>query len=178
MGPDLDPNCLQRLSADDKRAVEVKEKRRTKENIKNMLKVLSIKKIISTALKKVMMSQNLTVSLSQEKERNINTKCLKQIMMMIVAVTRIKDAERERSINTGEMTLIVTVVIQTIAVEVRERGKKEERSKENIKRENIKNMMKVLLILNLNKLLVTHCMLGYFFMLLLPSAYSLLNKFI
>ena len=112
----------------------------------------SIRKIIPTALKKVMTSQNQTVSLSQGKERNINTKCLIQIVMRIVAVTLVKDTGSERSINTGEMTLIVKVVIQTIAVEVRERGEKEERRKENIKRENIKNMMKVLPILNLNEL--------------------------
>ena len=95
-----------------------------------------------------MTSQNQTVSLSQGRERNINTKCLTQVVMTIVAVTQVKDTERERSINTGEMTLIVKVVIQTIAVEVRERGEKEERTKENIKRENIRKMMKVLLNLN------------------------------
>ena len=92
-----------------------------------------------------------TVSPSQGKERNINTKCLTLVVMTIVAVTRVKDTERERSINTGEMTLIVKVLIQTVAVEVRERGEKEERTKENIKRENIRKM-KVLLILNLNEL--------------------------
>ena len=101
-----------------------------------------------------MTSQNPTVSLSQGKERNINTKCLKRIVMMIVAVTQVKYTGSERSINTGEMTLIVKVVIQTIAVEVRERGEKEERTKENIKRENIRKMMKSLLIQNLNELIL------------------------